>query len=66
MVKLVSAFRKDDSLGDILLDITEDGVISKEEMPQLEHVLSQLGRLEKIIGELKLWAQKNLPDEQKE
>lgn len=62
VVKLVSAFRKDDSLGDILLDITEDGVISKEEMPQLEHVLSQLNRLEKIIGELKLWAQKNIQE----
>ena len=31
-------------------------------MPQLEHVLSQLNRLEKIIGELKLWAQKNIQE----
>lgn len=62
VIKLVSAFRKDDSLGNILLDITEDGIIDADERPKLNQVLNQLSQLEKCIAELRLWAKKNLED----
>ena len=59
-VKLMAAFRKGEGVKNVLLDITEDGVIEDGEKPQLGTVLEYLDGITKAAGELKLWAEKNL------
>ncbi|MEG2000571.1 MAG: XRE family transcriptional regulator [Evtepia sp.] len=59
-VKLMVAFRKGESVENIFLDITEDGIIDETERPQLSHVIDYLDKITKTAGELKLWAEKNL------
>ncbi len=44
----------------MLLDITEDGIISEDEKGDLNKVLENLEELEQIAQSLKLWVKKNL------
>lgn len=59
-IKALSTFRKLEETRELLLDITQDGVIDKSERPSLEKILSTLEELEKVAQSLKLWVKKNL------
>lgn len=59
-IKALASFRKLDQTKEKLLDITEDGVISEDEKPDLETILSNLEELESVAQNLKVWAKKNL------
>ena len=49
-----------EDIKDTLLNIAEDGVISRDEMGQLEEVMAQLDRISSVISELKLIGEKAL------
>lgn len=59
-VKALSTFRKLWEVKEILLDITEDGVIDDSERPQLDKILGTLDELERVSRSLKIWAKKYL------
>lgn len=59
-VKTLSAFRKLSDTKELLLDITEDGVIDESEKADMEKVLENLEELEQITQSMKLWIKKNL------
>lgn len=59
-VRALSSFKKISQTEKILLDITEDGVISDDERPAMQKVLENLGELEAITQNLKVWVKKNL------
>lgn len=59
-IKALSTFRKIGETKDLLLDITEDGIISEDEKGDLNKVLENLEELEQIAQSLKLWVKKNL------
>ena len=59
-IKALSAFRKLESTKEMLLDITEDGIISEDEKPTLEQIIANLEELESVAQNLKIWAKKNL------
>lgn len=59
-IKALASFRKLDQTKEKLLDITEDGVITEDEKPDLESILSNLEELESVAQNLKVWAKKNL------
>lgn len=58
-VKALSSFRKITGAKDTLLNIVEDGVITEDEKPELEDLLSIMGEVEAVIQTFKLWAEKN-------
>lgn len=59
-VKALSTFRKLTETKELLLDITEDGVIDESEKPALDKILETLDELEQVAQSLKLWVKKNL------
>ena len=59
-IRALSTFRKIGETKELLLDITEDGVISEDEKGDLNKVLENLEELEQIAQSLKLWVEKNL------
>ena len=59
-IRALSTFRKIGETKELLLDITEDGVISEDEKGDLNKVLENLEALEQIAQSLKLWVKKNL------
>ena len=59
-IRALSTFRKIGETKELLLDITEDGVISEDEKGDLDKVLENLEELEQIAQSLKLWVKKNL------
>ena len=59
-IRALSALRKVARTKDILLDITEDGVISPEERKDMREVLGNLEELEQITQSLKIWVKKNM------
>lgn len=59
-IKALSIFRKLEGTRELLLDITEDGVIDESEKPDLEKILGTLEEVEKVAQSLKLWVKKNL------
>lgn len=59
-VRTLSAIRKLEETRELLLDITEDGVIDESEKEAMEKVLQRLEDLEQITQNLKLWIKKNL------
>lgn len=59
-IRTLSAFRHISETKEILLDITEDGVIDEKEKPELEKVLANLEEMEQITQSMKLWIKKNL------
>ena len=50
----------DEKTKEILLDITEDGIIDESEQPQLKEVLKNLEEIEQVAQSMKLWIKKNL------
>lgn len=59
-VKALSVMRKVNAAKDMLLDITEDGVIDENEKPELDEILKTLNSLEEVTMSLKVWVQKNV------
>ena len=59
-IRTLSTFRKIGETKEMLLDITEDGVIDVNEKPQLEEILKNLEEVEEIAQSMKLWIKKNL------
>lgn len=59
-VKALATFRKLESTKELLLDITEDGIISDDEKPDLQKVLDTLDEIESVAQNLKVWVKKNL------
>lgn len=59
-IKALSAFKKVNLTSELLLDITEDGVVSEDEREDLQQVLNNLEELEGIAQSLKIWVKKNL------
>ncbi len=59
-IKALSTFRKLGETKELLLDITEDGVIDESEKPALDKILGTLDELEQVAQSLKLWVKKNL------
>ena len=59
-VKVMASLRKVMETKELLLDITEDGVISEDEKPSLRRVLETLDEISAIAQSLKAWTEKNL------
>lgn len=59
-VRALSTFRKLDKTKEMLLDITQDGVISEDERPEMEQVLKDLEELESVAQNLRIWVKKNM------
>ena len=59
-IRALSTFRKIAETKELLLDITEDGVISDDEKGDLKKVLENLEELEQITQSLRMWVKKNL------
>lgn len=60
LIRALSTFRKIAETKELLLDITEDGVISDDEKVDLNRVLENLEELEQITQSLRMWVKKNL------
>lgn len=59
-IKALSAFRKLGETKELLLNVTEDGMVSEDEKKDMEKILENLEELERITQSLKLWVKKNL------
>lgn len=59
-IRALAAFRKVDETKNLLLDITEDGVISEDEREDMQKILDTLSELEAVTQNLKVWVKKNL------
>lgn len=59
-VRTLSAIRKLGETRELLLDITEDGVIDESEKEDMEKVLHNLEELEQVAQNMKLWIRKNM------
>ena len=59
-IMALASFRKLESTKEMLLDITEDGVIDDWEIPALKKILENLDELERVAQSLKIWVKKNL------
>ncbi len=59
-VRAMSVFRVVDKTKNMLLDIAEDGRVTKGEEEQLKEVLRNLSELEEIAQQLKIWTRKNM------
>ena len=59
-VKLLKTLRTEEISGvkDKLLDIAEDGVISEDELPDLQEIVNYLDGLAKTVSELKILSEK--------
>lgn len=59
-IKALSSFRKISAAKELLLDITEDGIITEDEKKDLNEVINTLDEVSRIAQSLKIWAEKNL------
>lgn len=59
-VRTLSAIRKLGETKELLLDITEDGIIDESEKDDMDKVLQNLEELEQAAQNMKLWIKKNL------
>ena len=59
-IRALVAFRKVDETKNLLLDITEDGVITEDEREDMQKILDTLSELEAITQNLKVWVKKNI------
>lgn len=58
-LKALSSFRKITGAKETLLNIVDDGIISDDEKPELNELLSIMDEVENVIQTFKLWAEKN-------
>lgn len=59
-IRVLHTFRKVNETKELLLDITEDGVISEGEQEDMQKILATLEEMEQVTQSLKLWVKKNL------
>ena len=59
-IRAIASFRRLNVTKEILLDITEDGVITEDEKPDMQKVLGNLEELEAVTQNLRIWVKKNL------
>lgn len=59
-IRVLNTFRKVSETKELLLEITEDGIISPEEHEDMQKILSTLEEMEQVTQSLKLWVKKNL------
>ena len=62
-VRAMSKIEKLKEAKDILLDITEDGIIDESEVPELTKVLDALDEVAKVAADLRMWVEKNIATE---
>lgn len=62
-IKALASFRKINQTKELLLNITEDGVISEDEKGDLATILSTLEELESVAQNLKIWVRKNMQED---
>lgn len=62
-IKALSSLQKISKTKEELLDIVSDGIISEDEQPTLNKVLSSLDELNAVTQELKAWVTKNCKKE---
>lgn len=62
-VRAMSKIGKLKEAKDILLDITEDGIIDESEVPELNKVLDALDEVAKVAADLRMWVEKNIATE---
>lgn len=64
-LRLLKGFNEDDlkSMKDDLIEITEDGVISSDEVPKLKAILDKLEKMAEIISEMKIAGEKYIKGE---
>ena len=62
-IKALSPFQKISKTKEELLDIVSDGIVSEDEQPTLNKVLSSLDELNAVTQELKAWVTKNCKKE---
>lgn len=60
VIKAFSSFRKIERTKELLLDITEDEIISEDKKITLNEILENLDELEQVTQSLKIWGRKNL------
>lgn len=60
VIKALASFQKLDNTKESLLNITEDGIISEDEKPELKKIIKNLEELEVVTQNLKIWIKKNL------
>lgn len=61
-IKALATFRRLGETKEMLLDITEDGVITEAEKPKLEKILETLDELMQVAQSLKVWVKKNIQE----
>lgn len=59
-LKALSSFRKLKETKELLLDITEDGVIEESEKSDLKKILKNLEEMEQVTQSLKCWVRKHM------
>lgn len=59
-IKALSSFKKLRITQELLLNITEDGIISEDEREDMQKILDALSELEGVTQNLKVWVKKNL------
>ncbi len=59
-VRALSSFKAICQTEKLLLDIAGDGIVSEDEKPDFQKILDNLGELEEITQNLKVWAKKNM------
>lgn len=59
-IKALSSFKKLRITQELLLNITEDGIISEDEKEDMQKILDALSELEAVAQNLKVWVKKNL------
>lgn len=59
-LRALASFRKINEAKELLLDITADGIITDDEKPDLEKIISTLDEVNEITQNLKNWIEKNI------
>ena len=59
-IRALATFKRVSHTKELLLDITEDGIITEDERGDLKAIMENLEELEKVAQNLKCWVQKNL------
>lgn len=62
-IKVLSAFKKVGYIKETLLEITADGIVSKDEEKEFSEVIKALDTISQNAQELKLWAEKQIGKE---
>lgn len=62
-IKILSALGSAEFVKKTILAVVEDGVVTEDEEPQIEEILTALENISKTAIEMKLWVEKNLRQE---